>query len=178
MADRDHTDLFEILRRQLREYLPIDLIVAESGLVPLEAQAAQPNRDVHQSPSSSSSSAFASLRSGVSKPSVNQPYTGSSRWRASAGWPWSRRSRARLIAARDSHILASCSRAMLSASRYNSSAASERPCRSSNWPLSLIRSDANQRSPVFSTICKASFNRVTPSSNCPAISHVAARRAI
>jgi hypothetical protein len=41
---------------------------------------------------------------------------------------------------------------MLRALRYNSSAASECPCRSSNWPLSLFSSAANQRSPVLSTI--------------------------
>jgi hypothetical protein len=39
----------------------------------LEPQAPQPDRYVDQAPSSSASSAFASLRSGVSKPSVNQP---------------------------------------------------------------------------------------------------------
>jgi hypothetical protein len=72
-----------------------------------------------QSPAhaSSSSSAFASFRSGVSKPSVNQPYTDASRLRASARRPWSRRSSARLAAARNSQSLASCFRAMLRALR-------------------------------------------------------------
>jgi hypothetical protein len=37
-----------------------------------EITGPQPDRYVHQAPSSSSSSNFASLRSGVSKPSVNQ----------------------------------------------------------------------------------------------------------
>ena len=36
----------------------------------------------------------------------------------------------------------------------------------------------NQRSPVFSTICNASSNRVTTSSTCPAISHALARSTI
>src|SRR5580704_5092150 len=48
----------------------------------------------------------------------------------------------------------------------------------SSWPLCLFSSAANQRSPVLSTIRKASSNRVKPSSTCPAISHAAARRAI
>src|SRR5580704_16314363 len=46
----------------------------------------------------------------------------------------------------------------------------------SSWPLCLFSSAANQRSPVLSTIRKASSNRVKPSSTCPAISHAAARR--
>jgi SAM-dependent methyltransferase len=46
--------------------------------------------------------------------------------------PWSRQSRARLMAARNSQSLASCSRAMLRALRYSSSAASVCPCRSSS----------------------------------------------
>ena len=45
----------------------------EPGHPHLEAEAPQPRRDIHQAPPSSSMSAFASLRSGVSNPSVNQP---------------------------------------------------------------------------------------------------------
>ena len=73
LADRHYTDLPEVLRGQPRQYRPIDLVIAESGLVSLEAQTLEPRRYVHRLPSSSSSSAFASLRSGVPKPSVNQP---------------------------------------------------------------------------------------------------------
>ncbi len=73
MADRNDADFFQILRRQLGQHVPIDLIVAEGSPVPLEAEALQPRRYVHQAHPSSSSSAFASLRSGVPKPSVNQP---------------------------------------------------------------------------------------------------------
>ena len=46
---------------------------------------------------------------------------------ASAWRPWSRRSRVRLAAARNSQSLALCSSAMPKALRYNSSAAWERP---------------------------------------------------
>jgi hypothetical protein len=73
MTNRDNANLPEILRRQLGEHLTIDFVVAERRLVLLETQAAQPCCNVRQAPPSPSSSAFASLRSGVSKPSVNQP---------------------------------------------------------------------------------------------------------
>src|SRR5262249_6386549 len=46
----------------------------------------------------SSSNAFASFRSSVSNPSVNHPYTGAGSSRTSCTFPWSRHSRARLIA--------------------------------------------------------------------------------
>ena len=46
---------------------------------------------------------------GVSNPSVNQPWTGASRSRASAPPPRARHRRARLVAARSSHCLAPCS---------------------------------------------------------------------
>jgi len=49
------------------------------------------------------------------------------------------------MAARNSHILASCSRAMLRALRYSSSAASKCPCRSNNWPLFRYSSASSQR---------------------------------
>ena len=50
--------------------------------------------------------------------------------------------------------------------------------RCSSRPFSLFSSAANQRSPVLLTICKASSNRVTPSSIFPEIPQVLARRAI
>src|SRR6516162_5249383 len=102
MTDGCHADVLEIIPRELRKHQPIDLVITERGLVPLEAQVPQPRRYAHQAPPSSSSSALASLRSCVSKPSVNQPYTGASSLRASTRRPWSRRSRARLTAARSS----------------------------------------------------------------------------
>ena len=52
------------------------------------------------------------------------------------------------------------------------------PWCSSNWPLCLFSSAANQRSPVLSAICKASSNRFNASSTCPAIAHALERRAI
>ena len=58
------------------------------------------------------------------------------------------------------------------------SAASECPCRSSNWPRCRWSSAANQRSRVLSTICKASSTEVKASSICPAISCALARRAV
>ena len=47
MADRDNADLLEIRRRQLRQYHPIYLVVAEGGLVSFEAETPQPRCDVH-----------------------------------------------------------------------------------------------------------------------------------
>src|SRR5215831_7836101 len=54
----------------------------------------------------SSNNALASLRSAVSKPSMNQLYTGASRSWASWRFPWRCQSRARLVAARSSSDLA------------------------------------------------------------------------
>src|SRR6516162_1206063 len=178
VASKHDTEVLEILCCELGQRVPIYIIVAESGLISFKTQAPQPRGYVHQAPSSSSSSAFASLRSGVPKPSVNQTETGARRSRASARRPWSRRSLARLTAARNSQSLASCSRAMLRALRYSISASSVCPCRSNNRPLSLFSSATNQRSPVLSIIREASSNRVTPSSSCPAISHASARRVV
>jgi hypothetical protein len=73
VAPKHHAEVLEILRRELGQGLPIDLVVAESRFVTLETQAAQPRRCVHQTPPNSSSSALASFRSGVPKLSVNQP---------------------------------------------------------------------------------------------------------
>jgi hypothetical protein len=53
-----------------------------------------------------SNNAFASFRSRVSNPSVNQPYTGANSSRACCTLPWSRLRRARLMAARSSQDLA------------------------------------------------------------------------
>src|SRR6516164_5651690 len=60
----------------------------------------------HPQFASASSSTFASFRSRVSKPSVNQPYTGASSSRACCDLPLSRQRRAMLIAARSSSDLA------------------------------------------------------------------------
>ena len=38
VADRYNADLLEILRCQLREHLPIDLVVAEQRFITLQAQ--------------------------------------------------------------------------------------------------------------------------------------------
>ena len=47
VASEHHAEILEILRRQLRQRFLIDLVVAESRLIPLEAQASQPRRYVH-----------------------------------------------------------------------------------------------------------------------------------
>jgi len=73
VASEHYAQILEILLRELGQRLPIDLVVAEGGLVALETQTLQPRRYVHQAPPNSSSSAFACLRSGMPKPSVNQP---------------------------------------------------------------------------------------------------------
>jgi len=73
MSPEHDAEILEIFRGELGQRLPIDLVVAERDRVSLETQATQPLCYVHQKPPRSSSSAFASLRSGVAKPSVNQP---------------------------------------------------------------------------------------------------------
>ncbi len=57
---------------------------------------------------SSSSSAFASFRSGVSKPSLNQPQIGTNRERALPLFCWRCQSRAREVTARSSRVRAAC----------------------------------------------------------------------
>ncbi len=47
MASEDDAKILEILRRQLRQRFPIDLVVAERWHIALKAQALQPNRYVH-----------------------------------------------------------------------------------------------------------------------------------
>jgi len=47
MSSKHHAEIPLILRRELGQRLPIDLVVAESGLVSLETQAPQPCRYVH-----------------------------------------------------------------------------------------------------------------------------------
>jgi hypothetical protein len=44
VADRGHAKADQVIGRQLRQHLGIDIVVAESGLVSLEAQVAQPRR--------------------------------------------------------------------------------------------------------------------------------------
>ena len=73
MPDRDHSNADQVVGGQLCQYSAIDIVVAERGKIAPETQTLEPRRDVHQAPPSSLSKAFASLRSGVSKPSVNQP---------------------------------------------------------------------------------------------------------
>src|SRR5439155_1503532 len=88
----------------------------------------------------SARSAAASRRSCVSCPSVNQPYTGASRSRAASRLPWSRSSRAQLIAARSSYDLALCRRASSSATRNAVSAPASSPRRRRSSPSSRCSS--------------------------------------
>jgi hypothetical protein len=44
MADRPHADVDQIVRCELRQHLGIDVVVAESGFIPLETQPPQPRR--------------------------------------------------------------------------------------------------------------------------------------
>src|SRR5262249_6167721 len=96
----------------------------------------------------SSSSTFASLRSSVSNPSVNHPYTGASSSRASSTLHWSRQRRARLMAARSSQDFACCWRATASArSKYVSAfAASGSGDMSVTSPAMRLASASNGRS--------------------------------
>jgi hypothetical protein len=48
VAYRRHADVSQIIGRQLRQYCPIDFVIAEGGLVSLETQAAQPRRHVRR----------------------------------------------------------------------------------------------------------------------------------
>ena len=47
MADRGHADADQVVGRQLRQHLGVDVVVAERLLVLLEPQTAQPGCDVH-----------------------------------------------------------------------------------------------------------------------------------
>ena len=47
MADRRHADADQVVGGQLGQYLGVDIVVAESLLVLLEPQTAQPGCDVH-----------------------------------------------------------------------------------------------------------------------------------
>ena len=47
MPDRGNAKILEILRRQLRQHLPVDLVVAERRRIALKAQTLQPRRYVH-----------------------------------------------------------------------------------------------------------------------------------
>src|SRR5215470_8232746 len=66
----------------------------------------------HRLSESTSSSAFASIRSAVSNPSVDHPYTGASRSWASWGLPCCCHRRAKLVVVRSSSDLACWLRAM------------------------------------------------------------------
>jgi hypothetical protein len=55
MANGGNTELSQILRRELRESLAINVVIAESLDILNEAQAPQPGGDVHCSSSASSS---------------------------------------------------------------------------------------------------------------------------
>ncbi len=71
-SQRD-TELLQMCLGQLTQRVAIDLVVGEHLDPPLEAVSRQPVADLGQRlHRNSSSSAFASMRSGVSKPSVNQ----------------------------------------------------------------------------------------------------------
>ena len=50
VAYRRHADVLQIVGRQLGQHCPIDFVVAEGRLVSLEAQSAQPCRNVQQPP--------------------------------------------------------------------------------------------------------------------------------
>jgi len=47
MADRGHAQADQVIRRQLRQHLGVDIVVAERRCIALEAQAQQPSRNVH-----------------------------------------------------------------------------------------------------------------------------------
>ena len=47
MADRGHTDADQVVGRQRRQHLTIDIIVAKCGRVLFEPQPAQPRHYVH-----------------------------------------------------------------------------------------------------------------------------------
>ena len=47
MADRGDAQTDQIVGRQLRQYICVDIILAEGTLVLLEPQAPQPNCDIH-----------------------------------------------------------------------------------------------------------------------------------
>ena len=47
MAESLDAKLLEVLRRQARQNLLVDLVLAERGLIPFETKAPQPFSDVH-----------------------------------------------------------------------------------------------------------------------------------
>src|SRR6516164_4814201 len=101
MARTRHANVFQHLIIDLGEQVSVNVVGLEGVGILGETDLLEPTPySAHAA--SSSSSAFASFRSGVSKPSVNQPQTGASRSRASPRRPCSRHSRARLVAARNS----------------------------------------------------------------------------
>ena len=50
MADRGHADADQVVGRQLRQHLGVDIVVAKSGLVLLQTQTAQPGGSVQKLP--------------------------------------------------------------------------------------------------------------------------------
>ena len=92
----------------LEVYDEVELMGGSIGRPPALAPFKRPREVGMQCQASSSSSALASFRSGVSKPSVNQVWTGARRSRALERLPWSRHDRARSVVARSSHHLAPC----------------------------------------------------------------------
>lgn len=50
MPDGGHAEFSQILRRKPWQDLGVDLVLAEDGLVTLQAQTPQPSRDVHSDP--------------------------------------------------------------------------------------------------------------------------------
>jgi hypothetical protein len=104
---RGYPNILQQLIIDLGEQVSVDVVGFEGVGILAETDCLQPiPRRPHAA--SSPSSAFASCRTGVAKPSVNQPYTGARRSRASPRLPWSRHSRARPMTARSSQSFALC----------------------------------------------------------------------
>jgi hypothetical protein len=48
MAPQYHAEIFEILRREPRQRVPIDFVLVERGRIALQAQSLQPRRYIHE----------------------------------------------------------------------------------------------------------------------------------
>src|SRR5262249_24374437 len=133
----------------------------------------------HRLSESTSRSAFASCKSAVSNPSVNQLYTGASRSWASWRLPCCCQSRARLVEARSSSDLACWFWAIAIAWWKWASASVELPedCCNRIAPLRRWSSASYQRSPVESVSVSASVSTVSPSSGSPRMPCASARSA-
>src|SRR6516162_7312427 len=99
MACARYTDIFQQLIVYLRQQINVDVICLKGIGILGETDRLQPFADLAHV-ASCSSNAFASFRSRVSNPSVNQPQTGANNSRACRTLPWSRQRRARLMEAR------------------------------------------------------------------------------